>query len=100
MDIVEVPPSSEVELTLKLEDARPFTVKAESLQGIPLKLYQWSKGFNTYNDEIVVGVGYHDPTIGNQTIYISNKPDNNIDTDILLYMHGVPAREEDLDEQS
>ena len=99
MDIVEVPPSSEVELVLNLEDARPFTVKAESLQSIPLKLYQWSKGFNTYNNEIVTGISHHDPTIGNQTIYISNKPDNNLDTDILLYMHGVPAREADLNEK-
>ena len=99
MDTVEVPPSSEVEITLELEDARPFTVKAESLQNVPLKLYQWSKGFNTYNDEDVVSVSHHDPIIGNQTIYISNKPDNNLDTDILLYMHGVPAREEDLNEK-
>ena len=99
MDTIEVPPSSEVEIVLNLEDARPFTVKAESLQSIPLKLYQWSKGFNTYNDESVVGTSHHDPAIGNQTIYISNKPDNNLDTDILLYMHGVPAREEDLNEK-
>lgn len=99
MDTIEVPPSSEVELVLKLEDARPFIVKAESLRSIPLKLYQWSKGFNTYNNETLTGVMHHDPIIGNQTVYISNKPDNNLDTDILIYMNGVPAREADLNEQ-
>ena len=96
MDMIEVPPDSEARLELSLQDARPFTVKAESLKGIPLKLYQWSKGFNTYNNDGLMGWKFHDPTLGDQTVYLSNKPDNGLDTDILLYLHGVPAREEDL----
>jgi hypothetical protein len=97
MDTVEVEPSSETTLELKIADARPFTVKAQSLQEEPLLLVQWSKQFITYNDEKTVSVGHHDPILGDQLIYISNKPDNKLDTDILLYLQGVPARAEDLE---
>ncbi len=95
-EMVDVPKSSESELELSFAKARPFTVKAESLDAKPLKLYQWSKGFNAYNDNKLVSNFHHDPLIGNQSIYLSNKPNNKIDTDIVVYFQGVPAREEDI----
>jgi len=97
MDMVEVEPASDTTLELRIADARPFTVKAESLQGVPLILAQWSKEFLVYNNESLITVGHHDPLLGDQLIYISDKPDNNLDTDIMLYLQGVPARAEDLE---
>lgn len=98
MDIVEVPILSDIKVELRLADARPFTVKAESLQGKPLKLNEWVKGFKTYDGNNLVSYEYSHPWIvGDRTVYISNKPDNGLDTDVVLYYYGIPAREEDLE---
>tara|TARA_Y100000310_G_scaffold130175_1_gene129374 strand:- start:14755 stop:23715 length:8961 start_codon:yes stop_codon:yes gene_type:complete len=94
MDRVEVLPYSDTKLELSLANARPFTVKAESLQGTPLEIHQWSKEFVTYNDKKAISSNPYDPTLGDQVIYISDKPDNGLDTDLLLWLQGVPTREE------
>ena len=92
MDHLEVPLSSEVTAILNLSDARPFTIKAQALDGTDLKLYEWQKGFNTYNDEKVFSVNYYDPIIGDRIVYLSNKPDSTLDTDIIFKYVGVPVR--------
>ncbi len=97
--MVEVPFDSEIAYEFKIEDARPFKVKAESLQGTPLKLYDWVKGFNVYNDDNLLSASYYGSAVGNRIIYLSNKPDNGLDMDILVYFNGIPAREEDLNEK-
>jgi len=92
MDRVEVPPSSQINTTLKISDARPFTIKARALDGSKLKLYEWVKGFNTYNEEKVFSVSFHDPSYGDRIVYISNKPQSPLDTDIVFRYYGVPER--------
>lgn len=98
-NIINIPFDSEVSSELKIENARPFTVKAESLQGAPLKLYDWSKGLNTYNDDKLVSTFHYGTGIGNKIIYLSNKPDNELNTDIFVFFNGVPAIEEGLHEK-
>ncbi|MDP6583907.1 MAG: S8 family serine peptidase, partial [Anaerolineales bacterium] len=96
MGSIEVLPASKIQLDLEISDAQKYNVVAESLQRVPLSLYQWTFGFNTYDSGGIQSVFYQDPTLSNKTMYISNKPDNGFDTDILLYYHGVPARARDL----
>jgi len=50
-DIVNVLPDSESEKTFRLSDAREFTVKAESKEGEPLSLYEWTKGLTVYKNK-------------------------------------------------
>ena len=92
MNSIEEPVASDVQLNLKLADAKKFNAMAESLDGVPLQLDQWTMGFNTYDDDGLQTVFYQDPAVGNKTVYVSKKPDNGFDTDILLYYHGVPIR--------
>ena len=90
-DIVDVGYDSEVEKTIRLSNSRPFLIKANSLDNNPLFLYEWTKGFNTYegNNDRYLSVEYSDPTTGDRTVHISNKPDNNLNTDILLKYYGI-----------
>jgi len=94
MDNVNVPLGSETEKHLNIHDARPFTIKAHSLDGRNLKLEEWQKGFVTYNNMTSFSVNYHDPTYGDRTVYVSNKPDNKFDTDIIFKYFGVPVNED------
>lgn len=94
MGSIEVPVGGNAQLDLDIEDAKKFNVLGESLKGIPLQLDQWTIGFNTYDDSGIQSVFYQDPATGNKTVYASKKPDNGFDTDIVLYYHGVPAKED------
>ncbi|MFH1850222.1 MAG: S8 family serine peptidase [archaeon] len=92
MGTVEVPVDSDEEITLSLSDARPFTIKARSLDGNELKLYEWERAFVSYHpDNGTIGYSYIDPTYGDRTVYISNKPDNQVDTDVFFKYHGIPS---------
>ena len=33
-----------------------------------------------------------DPNYGNRTVYVSNRPSNNLDTDIFFKYDGVPSK--------
>jgi subtilisin family serine protease len=90
MGSVEVPVDSEVNFTLRLGDARPFTVEARALDGRDLALYEWEKGFSSYIGNESYSVSYVDPTIGGRTVYVSNKPDNSVDTDVVFRYMGIP----------
>jgi len=93
-DIVEVPVGATVEKNFALTDARRFTVKARSLNNEDLVLAQWIKAFTTYDmaEEKAISVSFSDPTIGDRHIYLSNKPENGLDTDIKLQILGYPDR--------
>ncbi len=91
MGIVEVPINSHINKTLNVSNAREFTVGAESLTGEPLKLYKWEKGFVSYYLGETLSYSFVDPEFGNRTIRISNKPDNQVTTDIIINYHGVPT---------
>ena len=82
-------------IVLNLSDARPFNVVAESFSGRQLKLYEWQKGFLSYNSNgDIFGVNYFSGyEYGNRTVYLSNKPEGSVDTDIVLKYYGVPVRQ-------
>ena len=96
MDLVSVPIDSNINKTFKLEDERLFTVKAESRQGDPLYLFEWTKGLAVYPDGAIVGsdsiplnTNFYDPIAGDREIYLSNKPDDGLNADITLKYFGA-----------
>ena len=50
-DTVEVPVGQIVEKEFRLSDVRKFTIKANSLSGNPLRLFEWQKGITAYKDK-------------------------------------------------
>ncbi|NQV09388.1 S8 family serine peptidase [Candidatus Woesearchaeota archaeon] len=93
MENVEVPFESNVERNLNILEKRPFRVVAKSFDGKDLKLYEWQKKFVVYNEDYRFSVVYSDPTYGDRIVYLTNKPENNFDTDIILWYTGVPINE-------
>jgi hypothetical protein len=84
-------------LILNLSEARAFTVMAEALDGAPLKLYTWQRAFLTYNNsDLILSYSVTDASFiqeyGNLTVYLSNKPENPLQTDIIFKYSGVPVR--------
>jgi len=88
--MVEVLIGSDVEVTLNMSDARPYTIKARSLDDKELTLYEWEKAFVSYTDEHALAYSYIDPNYGDRTVYITSKPDNGVDTDIFFKYYGIP----------
>ncbi|MFH1473918.1 MAG: S8 family serine peptidase [Candidatus Aenigmatarchaeota archaeon] len=78
-------------------DSRTFTINATGLDGSDIKLYEYNFGFATYRnntDPIKILYSYsmmYDYKIGNQVIYVSNKPDSPYNTDIILKYVGIPV---------
>jgi subtilisin family serine protease len=83
-------------ILLNLSNAREFNVRAKSLSNIDLKLYEWHWGFVSYLNatELLLDVRVWDETgvVGDRTIYISNKPEGPVNTDVILKYTGVPVR--------
>ena len=92
MKKVSVPKHQAVPVNLNIREAKPFKIIAKSLDNIPLLLYEWQKGYKTYNQK-----GCHltydltDPIYGDRTVYVSNSPSNNLDTDVFFKYDGVPT---------
>jgi len=94
------------EINLSLQDAIPYTLKAESNDGTPLRIFSFFKHIvtRTYYDPVISGswnrtyassvtellYGFK----GNRTIYISENSDWNLETDIIFKVEGVPIAEE------
>jgi subtilisin family serine protease len=91
IDTVEVGIGAEVNKTLNMSDARPFTIKARALDGTELKLYSWEKAFISYKGDKTYSYSFIDPNYGDRTVYISNKPDNGVDTDVIFDYYGIPS---------
>jgi hypothetical protein len=78
--------------TLNLSDARRFSVRGESLFHKPLRLYNWEKKFIAYKDDkVMYGSIISFYVEGNRTVFISNKPENGLDIDIILKYSGIPV---------
>ncbi|MFQ6610788.1 MAG: S8 family serine peptidase, partial [Fidelibacterota bacterium] len=90
-------------ITLSLKDATPFKLKAESIDGTPLRIFSFFKHIvtRTYYDPDISGSGertYASAVTkllygfrGDRTIYILEHGDENIETDIILKIEGCPA---------
>jgi hypothetical protein len=94
MDQVYVPIDSLAEKNLSIEDARIYNVKARSKNNKELNLFEWTKGITIYPkgskvNYSTVSSTYYDPIIGDRKIRISNKPENNLNVDVLLKYFGA-----------
>lgn len=80
-------------------DSRPFTINTTALDGSDIKIYDLDFGFASYANglppmkvmylfSILYSTYYN---VGNQVIYLSNKPESPYDTDIILKYVGVPV---------
>jgi subtilisin family serine protease len=95
MDKIKVEQNSKVSVTLDINDARPFTIKAEALDGTKLLLYQWYKGYNVFTEDgCYLTNDLLDPIYGDRTVYISNKPEIDATVDIIFKYEGVPSDKE------
>ncbi|MEK6892289.1 MAG: S8 family serine peptidase, partial [Nanoarchaeota archaeon] len=93
MKVIDVPKNKKVPVTLDIKEAKPFRVKAQSLDGTNLVLYEWQKAFRVYNGmNCFLNYDMTDPNYGNRTVYVSNRPSNNLDTDIFFKYDGVPSK--------
>ncbi|MBI3027625.1 S8 family serine peptidase, partial [Candidatus Woesearchaeota archaeon] len=93
MKKTDVPRNSKISVNLDINDARQFHVKARSLDNTNLVLYEWTKAFRVYNDRLCL-LDYYlaDPNYGDRTVYVSNKPDVNLDVDVFFKYDGVPSK--------
>jgi hypothetical protein len=90
--------NEEKTFNLYFENSTPIVVKAESVKGTPLLLYEWRMQVMAHNEPIT----YYskDKMIytlmtsqyGDRTVYISNKPEGeNVTVDVVFMYHGVPT---------
>ena len=90
---LSVPADAEVNKTFYLSEEKKFLLKARSKAGKPLNLYEWHKGLATYKERFgsreAINTNYFDPLKGDREIYLSNKPDNGLHTDITLKYVGA-----------
>jgi len=94
MDRVNVPKNSRTTFSLDIADARPFTVKAESMDGTKLVLYEWQKAYKIFNSQgCYVTYDFTDPKYGDRTVYVSNRPTEELDVDVFFKYDGVPSPE-------
>lgn len=84
------------EIILNLSEARPFIVRGKSLDNKNLKLYEWEKGFISYLNatKMLLSVSVEDDSgvVGDRIVYISNKPEGPVNTDVILRYTGVPLK--------
>jgi len=93
MESINVPKRSKVVVNLDIKKAKPFTIKAKSLDGTDLALYQWQKAYTAYNKEgCIIAYDFLDPQYGDRTVYVSKKPNNNLDVDVFFKYEGVPSK--------
>lgn len=101
MKRVYVPPEG-ASITLNLlEDSRAFEINATSFNGSQIMIYEFEFGFSTYKrDATPLRIIYISmmEKIGNQIIYLSNKPESPYNTDIILKYDGIPVSEYNNDE--
>ncbi len=88
-----IPKNKRVSVTLDTDEARKFRIKARSLDGTNLVLYEWQKAYHTYNDKgCFFGYDLTDPNYGDRIVYVSNSPSKSLDTDIFFKYDGVPSK--------
>jgi len=93
MKSIDIPKRSKVTVNLDIKEAKPFTIKAKSLDGTDLVLYQWQKAFRAYNNQgCYITYAHLDSQIGDRTVYVSKKPNNNLDVDVFFKYEGVPSK--------
>jgi len=89
-------PTQGASIVLNISETRPFTVMVESVGGSEIEMYEWIMGFITYKNTNLRPFGetisYINMFTGNQTVYLSNKPDSDLDTDIEFKYSGIPVR--------
>lgn len=90
---VVVPKNKKVSVQLDFKGIRPFTVKAKALDGTKLLLYEWQKAYRIYNDKgCFFNYDLTDPSYGDRTVYVSNRPSKNLDMDVFFKYDGVPLK--------
>ena len=95
MGQVEVEPLSTTVITLNLSDAREYSVKTSGIHGEGLKLYPWIQGFITYSSSDWMKFVFQKSRLEGdyqtqKLVYISDKPQHNLSTDILLSYFATP----------
>jgi hypothetical protein len=63
----------------------------ESLDGKSLLMYEWEKKLITYKHGRGFSSSFFWTGLGNRTVYISNKPENDVNTDIIFRYSGIPV---------
>jgi subtilisin family serine protease len=84
-------PDTDSNLILNFSDSRPFHIMGESLDGKSLLMYEWEKKLITYKHGRGFSSSFFWTGLGNRTVYISNKPENDVNTDIIFRYSGIPV---------
>ena len=50
-----------------------------------------AEGFFIYRGGRIYSVNYFDSAAGDLVVYVSNKPNNSFDTDVVFKYYGIPA---------
>ena len=95
MGSINLPVQGNEEVTLNYTEDNLFTVVEKSFDNRDLKLDLWEKGVCHKNRELDMRYCFtmSDPTIGNKNLYVSNRPSENLDTDVFFRTSGVPVNE-------
>ncbi len=95
MGSINLPVQGNEEVTLNYTEDNLFTVVEKSFDNRDLKLDLWEKGVCHKNRELDMRYCFtmSDPTIGNKNLYVSNRPSENLDTDVFFRTSGVPINE-------
>ena len=93
---VNISSFGEINKQFSLDNARKFVVPAVSMTGEKLFLYEWQQSVRTYKDNLrgnYFGVNFFSSfiqTSGERVVYLNNKPNNELNTDIILKYYGSP----------
>ncbi len=95
---VSVPVHRRIKVNLDIKNTKPFTIKAKSISGTDLVLYEWTKAYRVYNDQgCYLNYDFADPAYGDRTVFVSNKPNANFDMDVFFKYDGVPSKSKPMD---
>ena len=90
---VAVPKHKNIKVPMSTQNIKPFSIKAKSFDNEALVLYEWQKAFRVFNDRgCFLSYDLTDPNYGDRTVYVSNKPNTNLDMDVFFKFNGVPSK--------
>ena len=88
---VFVPINSETIAELKVADGKQITVKAKSMQDVPLDMTEWMKALKILKgEERIMSITDFSNGYDDRVVYVSKRPTDKYDFDVMFKYIGVP----------
>ncbi|MBI2136577.1 S8 family serine peptidase [Candidatus Woesearchaeota archaeon] len=95
---IEVPVNSKLQVDLRLKEAKPITIKARSLNDIPLDMTIWMRSLKVFdNNQNLFDMSFFSNGYDDRIVYVSKRANDKFDFDNVFKYIGVPKKEKGYD---